>query len=88
MNTRENKKAIVVKRDEDNPEPVEIIASAIIDIASFMRGLDRSRLNKRALVVLIQDATKLNKWHIETVLKSLNDLERLYLKPRLENEGI
>jgi hypothetical protein len=74
-------KPVSVKRDETNPEPVEIIARSIIEIADAMKRINASRLNRKAVVILIQAATGHSKSTIVDVLDCLTTLEKLYLKP-------
>lgn len=68
--------------DGADAQPVEIIEQAIIDIARSMKELSNSRLTRRAIIVLIQADTRLNKGEIETVLTSLEQMERTWLKPK------
>lgn len=65
--------------DPQNPEPVEIIAQSIVEIADAMKRINKTRLTRHALIVLIQDHTKLGKQTIDMVLNSLEALERIYL---------
>lgn len=71
-----------VKLDEENPEPMEIVAKAIIDISSAIKKMDAGRLKRRAVVLLIQDQTKLPINHIERVLNAIGDLEKDYVRPK------
>jgi hypothetical protein len=70
--------AVVVKNDELDPVKPEILATAIVSISAGMRRLTKSGLNRKAIVVLIQDVTKLPKHDITRVLDSLDDLARMY----------
>lgn len=71
---------VTVKRNEAEPEPVEIIAQSIIDITASMKRIDASRLSRRALVALIYDESKLPKRDINVVLNNLGALESIWLK--------
>ncbi len=72
---------IKVTQNPTAPEPVEIIAAAILDIADGMKTLSRSRLSRKAIVALIHDQSKLARRDIEIVLNNLETLERDWLKP-------
>lgn len=74
------KKQILVKLDEQNPEPVEVIAKAILEIAEAMKKINASRLTRKAIVALIQANSKLPKSTIEIVLNNLDSLEETWLK--------
>lgn len=69
----------VVKNPEDEI-PVEVLERSIVEIAEGMRRINATRLNRRALVALIQDSSGLPKTKIEIVLNTLGDLESIYLK--------
>lgn len=71
-----------IKPSEVNPEPVEVIAQDIASIASAMRTLSNSRLNRKAIVALVHDQSRISKKTIEIVLNNLQDLERDWLKPK------
>lgn len=72
---------VTVKLNETNPEPVEIIASGILTIASAMKAVNASRLSRKAIVGLIHLESKLPRRDIEIVLNNMDNLERLWLKP-------
>jgi len=74
------KSNIKVKLNEENPEPVEIIASSIISIADAFEKIQSSPLNRRGLVVLIKDETGLSNRDINAVLDSLAGLKAAYIK--------
>ena len=54
-----------VKRDEIDPEPIEVIAKSIIETAAAIRCMNASRLKRATLVALIHDHSKLGKRDIE-----------------------
>jgi len=72
-------KRITVKKS-DPPESTETLAEAIVSIGQATKKLMDSRLNKEAIIILIQAKTKLSRRDITTVLDSLPQLERWYLK--------
>ncbi len=71
---------ITVKLDEKNPEPVEIIAKSIIELSEACEKINSGKLNRRAISVLLQDATGLPLKTINLVLNTLPELKNLYLK--------
>lgn len=72
--------AIKIKKNEENPETPEILAEAIVRIGNAMQKLNASGLNRRAIVTLIQDQTRLGKTDIELVLNSLATLKGYYCR--------
>jgi hypothetical protein len=72
-------KAVVVQ-DEEAPVDKEVLATAIIQICNAVRKLEKSGLNRKAVIALINDDTKLGKGIIETVLLSLGNLAKTYTK--------
>lgn len=75
-------KKLVIKKDEENEVPAEVFEQAILDIGAAMRKIATTRLTRAAIVALIYDKTKMNKWQIEAVLDNLDGLERIWLKPK------
>ena len=59
---------ITVKKNPEKPEKTEILAEAIIRIGEGFEKLKSSGLNQKAIVVLLQDQTKLGKYDIVAVL--------------------
>ena len=70
-----------VKQDEENPVSPEVLAQAIVDIAAGMSRLNASRLNRRAILVLLNDMSGVPKRDIDAVLNGLDSLESYCLKP-------
>lgn len=64
----------------DPPETTEILAEAVTRISAAFEELQKSGLNRRAIVVLIQAETKLGKGTIETVLDALPRLRGWYCR--------
>lgn len=75
-------KKINVVKDADNPIAVEVIEQSIIDIGDAMKRISQTRLNRKALVVLISKDTGIGQGTIESILDSLDSLETTYLKPK------
>lgn len=81
---------VTVKTNEENPEPVEIIADAIIKISEAFESMKNSRLTQRALLLLIQDncgmvggrhnKKKPTAKQIQEVLDSVTSLKKAYIK--------
>ena len=71
---------IKVKKSEENPESTEILAKAIVDISKAFNKLYDGGLNEDAIIILIQDSTKLPKRDIRLVLDSLRRLESWYCR--------
>lgn len=71
---------VVVKQNEENPEPIELIAASIIEISTAIKKLNVSRVKARAIYVLIKDMTGFPLGTIETVLNAAQSLEKTYLK--------
>jgi len=59
---------------------LEEIAQDIQELSKIGEKLKNSRLNERAVILLIQSETKLPKRDIKYVLDTLPQLEKLYLK--------
>lgn len=55
-----------------------MLSEAIIKISEGMTALQKSGLNMKAIVVLLQAETKLPKRSIYRIIKGLADLEKLY----------
>jgi hypothetical protein len=81
-------KKISVTQNNENPIATEILAESIVEISKAMKQIKSSRLNERALLVLLKDATALNFNEIKRVLDSLETLEDMFLKKkRTRNEN-
>jgi hypothetical protein len=64
----------------DPPETKEILAEAIVRIGDSINFLNSNGLNKRAIVVLLQDYTRLPKKQIEAVLDAPPKLRGWYCR--------
>lgn len=74
------KKKVIVKQNEQNPIPAEVIASEISAIAKAMRILSTSKLKREAIVTLIKDKSGISKATIELVMNNLESLDTTWLK--------
>lgn len=86
-NTPEQRKAheaskVTIKKNEDNPEPMEIIADAIIEVARGFQKIKTGKLTERAVIVLIKDITGQPVREIEKVLNAAQLLERQFIKQK------
>jgi hypothetical protein len=73
-------KTVKIVKDPDDPQPLEVMEKAIIDIAEGARKILSSRLNQRAILVLLRDATNEPLVTIERVLNAAASLDKNYLK--------
>lgn len=70
---------------EDKPEPVEVMEKAILDISEGIKKLRSTRLNDKALCLLISHACsgvypKPSPSLVKTVLDGIQSLEETFLK--------
>lgn len=68
----------VVKSDP--PESTEILAEAIVRIGDAVAKLNASGLNRKAIVLLLADATKVSRTDIGKILDALPRLRGWYCK--------
>jgi hypothetical protein len=76
------KKSIKIKKDDLNPEPVELLAKSIIQVSEASEKLLSSGLNMRGLVVLLQHkigASNISQYQIQLVLENLPKLRAWYI---------
>jgi len=74
---------ISIKKSEDTPESVELLAQSVVQVAEGMQKVLNSPLSQRALIVLLQDgigATKITKSQIKLVIEALPRLKAWYVK--------
>jgi len=74
---------IKIKKDEENPESVELLAKSIIQVAEGFAKMLNSPLTQRALIVLLHDGIgqgRISKRQIALVLESLPKLKGWYCK--------
>lgn len=74
------KQKIKIVKNIEKPESTEILAEAVIRIGENFEKLQKSGLNRRAVVALIYDYTKVSKRDIEAVLDSLAKLKGWYCR--------
>lgn len=81
---------VLVKQDEKNEIPTEVIASAIVVIAEGMKKIRAGRLNEKAIELLVQHASTTTGYpqrkpslsEVRSVLNGLESLEKTYLKKK------
>lgn len=71
---------ISVKKNDEKPETKEILAEAIVRIGEGFDKLQKSGLNRKAIIILIQAETKLSQRDITTVLDALPRLAGWYCR--------
>lgn len=76
-----SKQTITVKSNEENPESIELIAESIIKVAEGFNIINNSRLERRAVLLLLRDITGLNMGDIAKVLDAAPKLKHYYIKP-------
>jgi hypothetical protein len=76
-------KRIKIKKDENEPESIELLAKSVIQVAEGFEKLKNTSLTQRAIVVLLQDGigvSSISKKQIKLVLDALPQLKRWYVK--------
>lgn len=69
-----------VIQDPDQPVDKDVLAKAIVDVAEAMRRLQRSGLNKKAIVVLVSHDAKVPQGTVKVIMESLEFLAATYTK--------
>lgn len=79
-----NKQTVTIKTDKENPEPLDIIAKSIIEVAAAFERINASKLKRRAVILLIKDALpsscKVTTREIEAILDVAPQLKTHYTK--------
>lgn len=75
--------AVKIVQDPADPQPVEVMERAIVEVAEGARKLLGSRLRERAVFVLLRDATNESLSTIERVLHAAASLDKNYLRAAL-----
>lgn len=73
-------KNMVVKQVPEKEVPVEVLATSIVAIAEGFKKLRAGRLNDKALVLLLAQASGVGKREVENVVWALDNLGETYLK--------
>lgn len=75
-----SKKTNVRVIKSDPPESKEILAASIVKISEALFALQAGGLNEKAIIVLVQDATKLSQRDIKSVIDALRKLKGWYCR--------
>jgi len=76
-------KTIKIKKNEEAPESVELLAQSIVRVAEGFQKVLNSPLKQRGLIVLLQDGigqAKISKSQISLVLEALPRLKGWYIR--------
>lgn len=76
-------KNIKIKKNEEEPESVELLARSVIQVAEGFERIKNTSLTQRALIVLLQDGigqSRISKSQIKLVLEALPRLKAWYIK--------
>lgn len=77
------KKTIKIKKTEEAPESVELLAQSIVQVSEGFQKILSSSLTQRALIVLLHDgigASHISKGQIKLVLDNMPRLKAWYIK--------
>lgn len=75
-----------LKADSHVAMGADEIALEIRRISNSMKALKDSKLNERAIVLLLQDITGLNKIQVKTMLSALQNLDTFFLKKEKKHD--
>ena len=67
-------------KKSDPPETTEVLAEAIVRLGEAARKLRADGLNERAIIVLLNDYTKIGKKDIKIVLDGMRQLRAWYCR--------
>ena len=76
-------KQVTVKVNEQNPEPLDILAKSIIQVSDGFEKINSGKMKRDAIVILLQAAigpTNITKRNINDVLDYVPKLKNLYTK--------
>ena len=71
---------------EYDDEPFTVVANSIIKLADGLTAMNESGLTNRAIVLLLHDATGVNKKEIVKILEAAPLLSERYIRPQVEVE--
>lgn len=69
-----------VKLSEDNPEPLELVASHIEKLSEGIKKLRAGRVSERVIILLLADITKLPHGEIKRCLDGAEMLASYFIK--------
>jgi hypothetical protein len=70
-----------VKVDNDTAEPLSVIVSSLHKVADGFDQINESGLSRRAIVLLLHDATRVGKKDIDAILDAAPLLVERYTEP-------
>lgn len=73
------KEKVKVTQEVGNEVPTEVLAKSIVEISNSMKKLRSTKLNDKALLVLIQADCKESQSTIKSVMASIENLATTYL---------
>lgn len=76
---------VKITQQEGKEVPAEVLATSIEQIAKGMKTISGTRLNRRALVTLIHENSRVARRDIELILNNLESLETIWLKPKAKS---
>lgn len=71
---------VTIKRDESQPESLELVAQAILDIDAAFKRMLAGRASTGLIVLLLHDMTGVGKPAIRTILAAVPKIADTYLK--------
>lgn len=74
--------ALAVKPDPEKPITPEVMEKAIVELSAGVKQMLGTRLNERAIVLMLHDFTGVSKRDIKLTLGGMASLEAAYLKPK------
>lgn len=69
----------VIVTNQENPEPLELIADSIIEIAEAFKKIQKSKLSQRVILLLLNDQTGLPLKEIKLILDTVPKLGDNYI---------
>lgn len=76
--------ATTIKRNQDKPETLELIAASIIKVADGLDMMRKSGLTARAIQILLHDVTRVPLYQIEAILDAGPKLRKAMLAPEVK----
>lgn len=81
VTAKKNVKTITVQTDEQNPIDLNIIAEHIIAVSDCFEKISQSKLNERAIVLLLHDLSGgVTKSDIKVILHNAKLLKKFFTK--------
>lgn len=67
----------------EEPVPAEVMETEVLELAKAFKKLSSTRLKREAIITLLADTSKVAKGTIRIILNCLDQLEHLYLNPKV-----